>query len=37
MAILILSIVAGLVVIGGLWVATHDTPSEKDHDDDRSG
>ncbi len=32
MEILVLSLVAGLVVIGGLWLATRDTkPVEKDH------
>ena len=33
MEILILSIVAGLVVIGGIWMATSDTkPVEKHHE-----
>lgn len=36
MDILILSIVAGLVVIGGIWMATRDTkPADKHLDDHR--
>lgn len=31
MDILVLSLVAGLVVAGGIWMATRDTKSESDH------
>ncbi len=31
MDILVLSLVAGLVVAGGIWMATRDTKSEQDH------
>ena len=34
MDILVLSIVAGLVVIGGIWMVTRDTKSEEKHQDD---
>lgn len=34
MDILVLSIVAGLVVIGGIWMATRDSKPEDKHLDD---
>lgn len=34
MDILVMSIVAGLVVIGGIWMVTRDTKPEEKHQDD---
>ena len=33
MEILVLSLVAGLVVVGGLWMATRDTKPVEEHSD----